>query len=66
MAEVGTKVANHKKFVELMMKKTHFTELEVERLLDLFGKTVVGFITDKIKRMTAKPSWDTRSPKKSP
>ena len=47
MSEVVNRAGNHKKFVELMMKKTHFTENEVERLLDLFGKTVVGFVTDR-------------------
>ena len=38
-----TSKTNHKKFVEIMMKKTHFTELEVERLVVLYNKTVVGY-----------------------
>ena len=33
--------ANHKKLVEQMVKKTHFTEGEVERLLEVFTKSVV-------------------------
>ena len=33
--------ANHKKLVEQMVKKTHFTEGEVERLLEVFAKSVV-------------------------
>jgi hypothetical protein len=41
MEESLTSKSNHKKFVDMMTKKTHFTELEVERLIDLFGKTVV-------------------------
>jgi hypothetical protein len=41
MEESIASKSNHKKFVDMMTKKTHFTELEVERLIDLFGKTVV-------------------------
>ena len=32
---------NNKKFAEFMAKKTHFTELEVERLLNVFSKALV-------------------------
>ena len=34
---------NHKKKVQILMKKTHFTEIEVNRLLDIHYQIMVGF-----------------------
>ena len=43
MGESSNRKSNHRTFVETMTKKTHFAEVEVERLIDLYGKTVVWF-----------------------
>ena len=42
MDESLTGKKNKKKFVETMIRKTHFTENEVEKLLELHNKTMVS------------------------
>ena len=42
MDENKTNKRDNKKFVDTMTRKTHFTELEIERLLELHHKTMVS------------------------
>ena len=42
MDENKTNKRDNKKFVDTMTRKTHFTEVEIERLLELHHKTMVS------------------------